>query len=228
MQVFKFVKTNWFTVGLLLIVVVAVWRKNVSVSKAAAPAVPTKKIPPADHAAQPEKFTDEGSRPSEMARMDVLSSGGGRAAMPAVDEAAAMAFFQRFGKVVLDERKKFGIPASVAIACAYVNSFAGKRETVAAAQNYFALPCSPAWSGGAATVQGKCVRKYATAWESFRDFSQSLSSQEGFAAAKKSAGQNPRVWAQFVEKQGLTDVQNFEAEVEKAVRDFRLFELDKR
>lgn len=226
MQILKFFKTNWFSVGLVLIVLIAFARRNfrVSTSDTAAP----NKKEQRSKTPQPEKFTDEGSRSAEVSRMDILPGGGSAVRLPEVDEATAMAFFRRFGKVVVEERKRYGIPASVALACAYVGSFAGKRGLATQAHNYFALPCSPGWEGQTATTNGRCYRRYGTAWDSFRDFSIYLSGQDWFGQTKKDAGQNWQLWAQSLDKQGISDVQNFGQEVEKVIRAYRLFELDAR
>lgn len=224
MQILKFVKTNWFSIGLILIVLIAFARKtlNISVGDTALPN-------PKEHRGKtplPEKFTDEGSRSAEVSRMDILPGSGSSVRLPEVDEATAMAFFRRFGKVVVEERKRYGIPASVSLACAYVGSFSGKRDLAEQANNYFALPCSPGWNGQTATSNGRCHRRYATAWDSFRDFSVYLSSQDWFGQTKKEAGQNWQLWTQSLDKQGVSDVENFRQEVEKVIQAYRLFELD--
>ena len=226
MQILKFCKTNWFSIGLVLIVLIAFARKNLRVSTkdTAAPA----KQELRGKTPQVEKFTDEGSRSADVSRMDILPSNSSAVRLPTVDEATTMAFFKRFGKVVVEERRRYGIPASVALACAYVGSFSGKRDLAAQSNNYFALPCSPGWGGQTATAGGRCYRRYGTAWDSFRDFSIYLSGQDWFAQTKKEAGQNWRLWAQSLDKQGVSDVQDFGQEVEKIIQAYRLFELDAR
>jgi len=134
----------------------------------------------------------------------------------------AEAFLKRFAKVAVSERKQFGIPASVLLACAFVNSQAGQLETSKAAHNIFALPCSQEWEGGTTRINGKCVRKYETAWASFRDFSIHLSSQEWYGSLKKSAGKDWRKWA---DKLGKEDVADAKA-LKKVIEEYQLDELD--
>ncbi len=224
MQVVKFLKTNWFAFALLVIVVAAIVRKNLRV----VPTVPARLPAPTEQPKPVEKYTDAATASGES---NALLGIGGAAktgiSMPEIDAAAAQQFFKRFGKVTRTEQQKFGIPASVAVACAFVNSFGGQRELVAAGNNYFALPCSPSWTGQSFGKGSHCFRKYETAWESFRDFSVFVSGQEWFAEAKKSAGRNPARWAEFLEKQGLSDVQNFSGQVAEVISAYRLAELDK-
>ena len=134
----------------------------------------------------------------------------------------AEAFLKRFAKVAVSERKQFGIPASVLLACAFVNSQAGQLESAKAAHNIFALPCTQDWEGGTTRIHGKCLRKYETAWASFRDFSIHLSSQEWYGSLKKSAGKDWRKWADKLGKESVTDAKA----MKKVIEEYQLDELD--
>ena len=213
----KFIKTNWFTIALVLLVLVYIIRKNL-------PPGPGKAVTP-EHKevkeATPEKYT---SAESNTFLGFSLESARGGSQKHSPNEAAAVAFLQRFGKVAMSERKKFGVPASVLLACAYVNSSAGQRETATAANNYFALSCSDEWEGETSKVGGKCVRRYETAWASFRDFSIFLTSQEWFGSVRKSAGKDWRMWAKELDQKGISDG----SELEKVITAYRLYDLDEK
>jgi flagellum-specific peptidoglycan hydrolase FlgJ len=175
-----------------------------------------------------EKFTEQKGKQESASFLGLISGGGpGKSQrVPSVEMPVAEAFLRRFAKVALSEHKKFGTPASVILACAYVNSFAGQRESATAANNFFALPCGDGWEGESAQVGGHCVRKYETAWASFRDFSIYLSSQEWFGALRKSAGQDPKLWAKQLGSRGISDVENFGAEVARVIEEYQLTRLD--
>ncbi len=143
--------------------------------------------------------------------------------MDGVNAAKTEAFLKRFANVALSERKKFGVPASIILACAYANSQVGQRESALSANNFFALSCAEGWEGETAQIGGQCVRKYESAWASFRDFSIHLSSQEWFGSLKKSAGKD---WRKWVEKLGSEGVSNPKA-MQKVIEAFQLAELDK-
>ncbi|MDZ4683024.1 MAG: glucosaminidase domain-containing protein [Saprospiraceae bacterium] len=138
------------------------------------------------------------------------------------DAAKTEAFLKRFAQVAVSERKKFGIPASVILAAAYANSQAGQHETAVLANNFFGLSNAEGWEGETAQIAGKPVRKYETAWASFRDFSIHLSSQEWFGSLKKSAGKD---WRKWVEKFGKEGVSNPNM-MQKIIEAYRLDELD--
>lgn len=217
----KFIKTNWFTIALVLLVLVYIAQKNFSSG-------PGKAITPGQKEskeANPEKYTAAEQNTFLGFSLESAPSG---AQKSSPDGATAVAFLQRFGKVTVSERKKFGVPASVLLACAYVNSAAGQRETATTANNYFALPCADDWEGETAKIGGKCVRRYETAWASFRDFSIFLSSQEWFGSVRKSAGKDWRAWAKELDRKGISDVPNFSGEMEKVITAYRLYDLDEK
>ncbi len=142
--------------------------------------------------------------------------------MDAVSGIKTEAFLKRFANVALSERKKFGIPTSVILACAYANSQVGQRESALAANNFFALSCAEGWEGETAQIGGQCVRKYESAWASFRDFSIYLTGQEWFGSLKKSAGKDWRKWIEKLSSEGISNAQT----MQKVIEAYKLEELD--
>jgi flagellum-specific peptidoglycan hydrolase FlgJ len=212
-----FLKTNWFSSALALLLLVAVVKKQGRKS----PAKQTQQ-------SQTEKMTQAATAAETPTQLGISSEmQAGTPRVPDIDASTAMAFFTRFGPVAAGERKKFGIPASVLLGCAYVNSYAGGRKPAQQANNYFALGCSPDWDGGAADCESRCMRRYNTAWESFRDFSIWLAGSDWWGDAKKSAGKDWRKWAKILGEKEVSDVQNFESELVKAIEEYKLYELDK-
>lgn len=217
-----FFKTNWFWISLALIVLVALVQKKGHLFKL--PTAPEKReqsaAPPA------EKYTTATAEPNNAQMAMLPTSSRPARALPAIDDATAMAFLRRFGNVAVGEHKKYGIPASVVLACAYINSSAGQRPTTQQANNFFALPCSPSWEGRTASIDGHCYRRYERAWDSFRDFSLYLHNQDWLPEARKNCGSDWRKWANALASHDLSDVANFETEIRKVVEAYRLFELD--
>lgn len=210
----KFIKTNWFTIALLLLLVVAIGRNNPRF-RFWNPGSPT---------VAGGKYTD--AQPGTAAHLDLF--GGGSAAniaMPDIDDATAVAFLKRFGNLAVNERKKFGIPPSVLLACAYVNSHSGQRITALQANNYFALPCM-GQDATVVTLEGQCFRKYDTAWASFRDFGMMVSHQPWFGDVRQSAGKDWQEWLKRLDGKGVSDLRNSVAEMRTVIETYRLYELD--
>lgn len=214
----KFLKTNWFTIALFLLLFSAIARKYMPLKGGgtAAPLMREQLAP------NPEKFTGTDAQ----AMFDLSSESPAKAAKPTVDRAAAIAFVRRFENVAISERKKFGIPSSVLLGCAFVNSTAGKEDWVNRTNNYFALACSTDWEGGTAQLNGRCLRRYDTAWASFRDFSIFLTSQEWYGSVKKSAGKDWQKWSKELSKRGVSTVPDFGRQLEDAIQSYRLYDLD--
>ncbi len=139
-----------------------------------------------------------------------------------ISDAKAEAFLKRFTPVALSERKKFGIPASVLLACAYVNSHAGQSDASLEANNFFDLSCEANWEGETEEFDGSCMRKYESAWASFRDFSIYLSSQEWFGSLKKAAGKDGEIWMKKLGKEGVANAKA----LQKVMEAYDLYELD--
>ncbi len=215
----KFIKTNWFTIAVVLLLLGTIAQKKFSSGngKANSPA------PKGQSAPNPEKYTSAGDE--SLFSFPAESPFGSGKNLEA-DKATAIAFVRRFESVAISERKKFGIPASVILACAYLNSAAGKAEGVGQTNNFFALPCSPEWEGEKANVGGRCLRRYETAWASFRDFSIYLTSQDWYGSVKKSAGKDWQKWAKELAKRDISQVRDFEAAMVKAIQAHRLYDLD--
>jgi flagellum-specific peptidoglycan hydrolase FlgJ len=215
----KFLKTNWFTIALVLLLLSAVARKFI-LSKSSGSAAPKKHE---QHEANPEKYTATDNQALLNFSVETPAAAN---AKPVVDKAAAIAFIRRFESVSISERKKFGIPSSVLLGCAFVNSTAGKAAWVNRTNNYFGLLCASEWEGGTVTVDGRCLRRYDSAWASFRDYSIFLTSQEWYGSVKKSAGKDWEKWAKELSKRGISDAPDFGKELERVIQTHRLYDLD--
>ena len=222
----------WFSLTLVLLFLVAILRagwKAEAADRQTRPSRPTEKpvLPPAE-SDSPIKYTDnigngQATAPSEM---KIFQRPTETETAPALKEAEATAFLQRFAKVAIGERKKFGIPASLILAVSLVQSSAGNREAARDANNFFLLPeGSPAQSGIYFDKNGQKYARFKTAWDSFR--ANSLLLDQHFSGLKKTAGGNWRAWASGLAQGGYSTLPNFEQAVQKAVVDFHLEELDK-
>lgn len=222
----------WFSLALAGLFVGAILRAGWQVESAARKSRPGRPIenqivPPAENNA-PIKFTENigiGQNP-EPSELQLFSKPGSAEPVAAINEADAMAFLKRFAKVAIGERKKFGIPASVILATALVQSRAGNSEAAREANNFFMLPDgSPAQSGSFFSKNGQKYARFNTPWDSFR--ANSLLLDQRFGGLKKTAGNDWRAWANGLAKGGYSSQPNFEQALQKVVVDFHLEELDR-
>jgi hypothetical protein len=212
-----FIKTNWFPIAILLLVLIAMIRRKFQLP----PGLPGPAV------GVVEKYTEEKGASAQASRMGIFPGGsGGRVSLPDIPAAEAEAFLRRFSKVAMSERKKFGVPASVLLAHAYVNSFAGRRKTATEGNNFTALVCGGNWDGLTMDSEGYCFRKYDTPWESFRDFSIFLAAQNWVAETRAAAGKKWKPWVDAFDAHGLSDVAAYSGHMEEIIQAYRLFELD--
>jgi flagellum-specific peptidoglycan hydrolase FlgJ len=215
----NFFKTNWFPIAVIVLVLAAIVKKNLlgAITNTGKAGTAT------------EKLTGGGAIASAGESHAGILSWASRTsvALPDIPESVAIPFLQRFGRVAAGEQQKFGVPASIMLACAYVNSFSGQRDWARQYHNYFALGCTSDWPGASETVGGACIRRYERAWDSFRDFSVYLSGRSDFAALRQSCGKDWKAWAKALHAKKVSDVSDFEAEVVKVIEAYRLYELDK-
>lgn len=213
----EFVKKRWFSLALLLLLLAAILRKNIrfqSDDVSRPPATETR-----------EKYTDASSAPKATALLNVGGDGVATVRFPGVDEATTVAFLKRFAQVAVTEQEKFGMPASVLLAAAYVNSFGGGRACAVQANNYLATRCSAGWNGPEANISGTCFRQYETAWESIRDFGAVHSRKDWYKTLKQDT-KDWKKWVQALVAHRVSDVENAEAEMVRVIEEYRLFELD--
>jgi flagellum-specific peptidoglycan hydrolase FlgJ len=132
-----------------------------------------------------------------------LTSDGSKhaAEMPALDEATKRTYLKRFAQVAVSERRKYGVPASLILANALRQSFAGQRVATAKLNNHFGLPCTFDWAGASATVGGDCFRQYENAWVSFRDHSVFVTSGK-FSELRRLSDKDYKAWANGLQRLG--------------------------
>jgi hypothetical protein len=209
----RFIKANWFWIGLIALIAFGFYRKNLNVNIGSGTAPKT------------EKYTAAPPTVPTASTMSIMGGGGGIVPMQAVDEATTKAFLLRFGKVTKGEHQKFGLKASAMLALAYVNSFGGQRNTVGTARNFYALRCGGGWTNGGTDINGQCFRLYATPWESFRDASNSIMAHEWCQQAIKD-NSDWQTWVRLLAQHGCSDVQNAETEMTNIIQRYKMWELD--
>jgi len=120
-------------------------------------------------------------------------------------------YINRYKDIAIEEMDKYGIPASIKLAQALLESANGNSTLAREANNHFGIKCASEWSGGRTykedDLKDDCFRVYERAEDSFRDHSKFLlrsryaalfeldrDDYKGWARGLKSAGYatNPR------------------------------------
>jgi flagellum-specific peptidoglycan hydrolase FlgJ len=149
------------------------------------------------------------------------------AEMPAIDETVKRTYLKRFAQVAVTERRKYGVPASLILANALRQSFAGQRVTTAKLNNHFALPCTYDWAGTSQTIGDNCWRQYENAWVSFRDHSVFVTSGK-FSELRRLSAQDYKGWAKGLQRLGYpSSNDNLASELVGIIEQYELQQLDK-
>lgn len=84
-------------------------------------------------------------------------------------------YIEKWKETVILQQADYGIPASITMAQALLESAAGQSELAVNAKNHFGIKCTSDWFGGVYYYdddrKGECFRQYADAAESFKDHS---------------------------------------------------------
>jgi len=141
-----------------------------------------------------------------------------------------MAYIDRFEVVAKTEMVKFGVPASIKMAQALLESNVGKSKLTQRNNNHFGLKCF-----SKVCIKNHCsnmsddhhkdfFRNYNSSWESWRDHSKFLNSERYLHLQE--FGNDYKKWAEGLQKAGYATDKNYSKKLIKLIEKYRLYELD--
>jgi flagellum-specific peptidoglycan hydrolase FlgJ len=222
----EFLKKHWFKVGLAVALLFFILKRDLTKAFNFG----------GENAEKTEqkgnKLTITSNKKTDDAPLSILgglTADGNKSAteMPAIDETLKRTYLKRFAQVAVTERRKYGVPASLILANALRQSFAGQRNATTKLNNHFGLPCTFDWSGASATVNGDCFRQYENAWVSFRDHSVFVTSGK-FSELRRLNNQDYKGWATGLQRLGYPSANdNLARELVGIIEQYELQQLDK-
>jgi len=115
-------------------------------------------------------------------------------------------YIDRFSELAVSEMNRTGIPASITLAQGLLESDNGKSTLALKANNHFGIKCHNDWRGQRIyhddDRRSECFRKYASAWESYRDHSDFLSGSQRYAFLFDLKKTDYKSWAKGLKKAG--------------------------
>ena len=127
------------------------------------------------------------------------------------------------------EMQKVGIPASITMAQACLESSDGCSPLATIANNHFGIKCAN-WSGPSYTqdddMKDECFRKYNTALESYDDHSNFLKTRPRYAFLFELEPTDYKSWAKGLRKAGYATDPAYADRLIKIIEDFELHQLD--
>lgn len=138
-------------------------------------------------------------------------------------------YIEKYKDIAIKEMKEFGIPASITIAQACLESADGNSKLALLGNNHFGIKCNN-WLGDTILHNDdksqECFRKYQNAFESFSDHSLFLSSKERYSSLFKLDLTDYKSWAVGLKAAGYATNPQYANQLIKIIEDFQLNKYD--
>ena len=138
-------------------------------------------------------------------------------------------YIEKFSSVAVIHQQKYGIPASITLAQALLESNAGQSELAARSNNHFGIKCSD-WKGETVyhndDVKRECFRKYSTVMESYEDRALFLKNRSRYADLFKLDQADYKAWANGLLAAGYATDKKYADKLIKVINDYELDKYD--
>lgn len=115
-------------------------------------------------------------------------------------------YIAKYSATAIANMKKYGIPASITLAQALLESGAGNSDLAMNANNHFGIKCHKGWEGETYLkdddAKNECFRKYKDPAESFKDHAEFLSTRSRYADLFKLDPTDYKGWAHGLKSAG--------------------------
>ena len=115
-------------------------------------------------------------------------------------------YIEKYKDIAIAEMNEYGIPASITLAQAILESGNGESRLAIEGNNHFGIKCHNDWTGETIIEdddeKGECFRKYKNANESFRDHSLFLTQRGRYTFLFDYDVSNYKKWARGLKKAG--------------------------
>lgn len=140
-------------------------------------------------------------------------------------------YIKKYKELVLESQEVYGIPASIKMAQAILESDNGNSRLARQANNHFGIKCKKEWEGETINhdddAPQECFRKYSSAKESFRDHSQFLDNSPRYQDLFSLDPLDYKAWAYGLKAAGYATNPKYPEILIKIIEDFQLYTLDR-
>jgi hypothetical protein len=139
---------------------------------------------------------------------------------------ATLAYVAQYKEIAMKEMKRTGVPASITLAQAIVESNSGESNLAKNHNNHFGIKCKSDWKG-AKTYQDddakqECFRAYENAEQSFKDHSNFLKSRPNYVDLFLLDPVDDTAWAFGLKKAGYATATDYPKKLLKIIDDYEL------
>jgi flagellum-specific peptidoglycan hydrolase FlgJ len=135
-------------------------------------------------------------------------------------------YVEKYKDIAIKEMKRTGIPASITLAQAILESGSGESNLAKSANNHFGIKCKTEWTGPKTyqndDAKNECFRVYPTADSSFRDHSNFLKNRPYYASLFELDPVDDSAWAYGLKKAGYATERDYPQKLLKIIDDYEL------
>ncbi len=139
-------------------------------------------------------------------------------------------YIKTFKELAIAEMKRSGIPASITMAQACIESGDGNSRLAKKANNHFGIKCHNDWNGKEIhhddDKKNECFRKYTSVYESFRDHSNYLLSKSRYEFLFELDPLDYKAWARGLKKAGYATDPSYAGALIGVIEEYKLYTLD--
>lgn len=138
-------------------------------------------------------------------------------------------YIEMYKDIAIKQMRQSGIPASIILAQACLESGDGNSRLATEANNHFGIKCHD-WKGDRIfhddDKKGECFRKYRHAEESFKDHSAFLTGRERYRSLFRLDPKDYKAWAYGLKMAGYATNPSYPQLLIKIIEEFSLYKYD--
>lgn len=140
-------------------------------------------------------------------------------------------YIEKYKAYAIEDQEIYGIPASIKMAQAMLESDNGNSRLARLGNNHFGIKCKKDWTGQTIKhdddAPQECFRKYASAEESFRDHAEFLDKSPRYQSLFELDPTDYKGWAYGLAKAGYATNPKYPELLIKIIEDNQLYLLDR-
>ncbi len=139
-------------------------------------------------------------------------------------------YIEKYKDIAIEKMRKTGIPASITLSQACLESDDGNSWLAKEANNHFGIKCGTTWNGERVYKDddnpNDCFRKYSTVFDSYEDHSNYLLNSRRYASLFKLNTKDYKAWARGLKDAGYATNPQYADLLIKIIEDFELYKYD--
>ena len=135
-------------------------------------------------------------------------------------------YIEIFKSTAIKEMNRSGIPASITISQAILESAYGNSTLAIYANNHFGIKCKPDWTGQTYAIGATCYKKYSSVIESYEDHSNHIKSRKWYADLFKLKITDYKGWAYGLKKAGYAQDPNYAFSLIQIIEKYKFYSFD--